>query len=78
MDEVGRKDKADAGNRSRPTTAGSRLELANSTGIVTIGLTRTNGDHMPKLRDYYLRIPLDLAMTIQEAHPALEHIFLNC
>jgi D-sedoheptulose 7-phosphate isomerase len=51
------------------------LELASSTGIVTIGLTGANGGRMLKLCDYCLRMPSDLTMKIQEAHLALEHIF---
>lgn len=51
------------------------LELANSTGIVTIGLTGASGGHMLKLCDYCLRMPSNLTMKIQEAHLALEHIF---
>ena len=51
------------------------LELAHSTGIITIGLTGGNGGHMVKLCDYCLRMPSDLTMKIQEAHLALEHIF---
>lgn len=51
------------------------LELARSTGIVTIGLTGANGGHMAKLCDFCLRMPSNLTMKIQEAHLALEHIF---
>ncbi len=51
------------------------LELAGSTGILTIGLTGGNGGRMPKLCDYCLRIPSTVTMNIQEAHLALEHIF---
>jgi D-sedoheptulose 7-phosphate isomerase len=51
------------------------LELAHSTGIVTIGLTGAHGGHMAKLCDFCLRMPSDLTMKIQEAHLALEHIF---
>ncbi|MHB1675726.1 MAG: D-sedoheptulose-7-phosphate isomerase [Acidobacteriaceae bacterium] len=51
------------------------LELAHSTGIVTIGLTGANGGHMVRLCDYCLRMPSDVTMKIQEAHLALEHIF---
>jgi D-sedoheptulose 7-phosphate isomerase len=51
------------------------LELARSTGIVTIGLTGANGGQMAKLCDFCLRMPSDLTMKIQEAHLALEHIF---
>ncbi len=51
------------------------LELAHSTGIVTIGLTGARGGHMVELCDFCLRMPSDLTMKIQEAHLALEHIF---
>ena len=51
------------------------LELAHSTGIVTIGLTGANGGRMVRLCDYCLRMPSDMTMKIQEAHLALEHIF---
>ena len=51
------------------------LELAHSTGIVTIGLTGANGGSMVRLCDYCLRMPSDATMKIQEAHLALEHIF---
>ena len=51
------------------------LELAHSTGIVTIGLTGARGGRMVELCDFCLRIPSDLTMKIQEAHLALEHIF---
>ena len=51
------------------------LELAHSTGIVTIGLTGANGGSMVRLCDYCLRMPSDMTMKIQEAHLALEHIF---
>lgn len=51
------------------------LELAHSTGILTIGLTGENGGQMFKLCDYCLRMPSSVTMNIQEAHLALEHIF---
>ena len=51
------------------------LELAHSTGIVTIGLTGANGGHMVELCDFCLRMPSNQTMKIQEAHLALEHIF---
>lgn len=51
------------------------LDLARSTGILTIGLTGANGGRMSKLCDYCLRIPSTVTMNIQEAHLALEHIF---
>ena len=51
------------------------LQLARSTGILTIGLTGANGGHMVRLCDYCLRMPSVLTMKIQEAHLALEHIF---
>lgn len=51
------------------------LELAHSTGIVTIGLTGASGGRMMELCDFCLRMPSDLTMKIQEAHLALEHIF---
>jgi D-sedoheptulose 7-phosphate isomerase len=51
------------------------LELAHSTGIVTIGLTGAQGGRMATLCDFCLRMPSDLTMKIQEAHLALEHIF---
>lgn len=51
------------------------LELAKSTGIVTIGLTGAEGGRMMKLCDCCLRIPSSVTMKIQEAHLALEHIF---
>ena len=51
------------------------LELARSTGIVTIGLTGAQGGRMVSLCDFCLRMPSDLTMKIQEAHLALEHIF---
>lgn len=51
------------------------LELARSTGMVTIGLTGAKGGRMPVLCDFCLRIPSDVTMKIQEAHLALEHIF---
>ena len=51
------------------------LELAHSTGIITIGLTGDRGGRMVELCDFCLRMPSDLTMKIQEAHLALEHIF---
>lgn len=51
------------------------LELAHSSGIVTIGLTGSKGGQMAKMCDFCLRMPSDLTMKIQEAHLALEHIF---
>ena len=51
------------------------LELAHSSGIVTVGLTGSRGGRMPGLCDFCLRMPSDLTMKIQEAHLALEHIF---
>ena len=51
------------------------LELAHSTGIITIGLTGDRGGRMVELCDYCLGMPSDLTMKIQEAHLALEHIF---
>ena len=51
------------------------LELAHSTGIVTVGLTGARGGRMVELCDFCLRMPSDLTMKIQEAHLALEHIF---
>ncbi len=51
------------------------LELAHSTGILTIGLTGENGGRMPNLCDYCLRMPSSVTMNIQEAHLALEHTF---
>jgi D-sedoheptulose 7-phosphate isomerase len=51
------------------------LELARSTGILTIGLTGKTGGRMLNLCDYCLRIPSTVTMKIQEAHLALEHIF---
>ncbi|MHB8302258.1 MAG: D-sedoheptulose-7-phosphate isomerase [Acidobacteriaceae bacterium] len=51
------------------------LELARTTGIVTIGLTGAQGGRMLKLCDFCLRIPSAVTMNIQEAHLALEHIF---
>jgi D-sedoheptulose 7-phosphate isomerase len=51
------------------------LELARSTGILTIGLTGETGGRMSNLCDYCLRMPSTITMKIQEAHLALEHIF---
>ena len=51
------------------------LELAHSSGILTVGLTGESGGRMAKLCDYCLRIPSSVTMNIQEAHLALEHIF---
>ena len=51
------------------------LELAHSTGIVTVGLTGARGGRMVELCDFCLSMPSDLTMKIQEAHLALEHIF---
>ena len=51
------------------------LELAHSTGIVTVGLTGARGSRMVELCDFCLRMPSDLTMKIQEAHLTLEHIF---
>jgi len=51
------------------------LELAHSTGVVTIGLTGRRGGRMAELCNYCLRMPSDITMNIQEAHLALEHIF---
>lgn len=51
------------------------LELARSSGILTIGLTGETGGRMLQLCDYCLRIPSTVTMKIQEAHLALEHIF---
>lgn len=51
------------------------LELAHTTGMLTIGLTGENGGQMLNLCDYCLRMPSSVTMNIQEAHLALEHIF---
>ncbi len=51
------------------------LELAHSSGIVTVGLTGARGGEMVELCDFCLRMPSDLTMKIQEAHLALEHVF---
>jgi D-sedoheptulose 7-phosphate isomerase len=51
------------------------LELAQATGLLTIGLTGESGGRMPKLCDYCLRMPSPVTMHIQEAHLALEHTF---
>lgn len=51
------------------------LEFSRETGIATIGLTGQNGGEMEPLCDYFLRVPSNVTMHIQEAHLALEHIF---
>ncbi len=51
------------------------LELCKEMGIVTIGLSGSSGGSMPALCDYYIHIPSDVTMYIQQAHLALEHIF---
>lgn len=51
------------------------LDLARTTGMVTIGLTGSKGGSMMALCDFCLRMPSTVTMKIQEAHLALEHIF---
>jgi D-sedoheptulose 7-phosphate isomerase len=51
------------------------LERARQMGITTIGLSGATGGKMRPLCDYCVRIPSDVAMHIQQAHLALEHIF---
>lgn len=51
------------------------LELGRQMGIATIGLTGTSGGEMQPLCDYFMRVPSNVTMHIQEAHLALEHIF---
>lgn len=51
------------------------LELCRKMGITTIGMSGGNGGKMEPLCDYFIRIPSDVTMYIQQAHLALEHIF---
>ncbi len=53
------------------------LEMAKTLGITTIGLSggRLGRGKMAPLCDYFLCIPSDVTMYIQQAHLALEHIF---
>ena len=51
------------------------LELSRELGIATIGLTGRTGGKMAPLCDYYIAIPSNVTMYIQQAHLALEHIF---
>jgi D-sedoheptulose 7-phosphate isomerase len=55
------------------------LEAAKTLGITTIGLSGGRGGgkggKMTPLCDYFLCIPSDVTMYIQQAHLALEHIF---
>jgi D-sedoheptulose 7-phosphate isomerase len=51
------------------------LEQCRAIGVITIGLTGSNGGKMPPLCDYCLRMPSGVTMYIQQAHLALEHIF---
>lgn len=55
------------------------LEAAKTLGIATIGLSGGRGGgkggKMTPLCDYFLCIPSDVTMYIQQAHLALEHIF---
>jgi D-sedoheptulose 7-phosphate isomerase len=51
------------------------LELSRSMGIRTIGLTGRTGGKMVPFCDYWIGIPSDVTMYIQQAHLALEHIF---
>jgi D-sedoheptulose 7-phosphate isomerase len=51
------------------------LERAREMGITTIGLSGATTSKMRPLCDYYVRIPSDVTMHIQQAHLALEHIF---
>lgn len=51
------------------------IQHARNMQIVTIGLTGSDGGHMPDLCDLCLRVPSIITMKIQEAHLALEHIF---
>ena len=51
------------------------LETAKTLGITTIGLSGGTGGKMAPQCDYFLCIPSDVTMYIQQAHLALEHIF---
>ena len=51
------------------------LERAKQMGITTIGLSGATTGKMRPHCDYYVRIPSDVTMHIQQAHLALEHIF---
>ena len=51
------------------------LERAKQMGITTIGLSGATTGKMRPLCDYYVRIPSDVTMHVQQAHLALEHIF---
>ena len=51
------------------------LELAHSSGILTVGLTGASGGRMKNLCDICVCIPSAVTMNIQEAHLALEHTF---
>jgi D-sedoheptulose 7-phosphate isomerase len=51
------------------------LELCRSMGIATIGLSGCKGGKMTPLCDFFICIPSDVTMYIQQAHLALEHIF---
>jgi len=51
------------------------LEYCREIGVTTIGLTGRTGGKMPPLCDYWIPIPSDVTMYIQQTHLALEHIF---
>lgn len=51
------------------------LELCRTMGITTIGLSGGKGGKMAPLCDFFICIPSDVTMYIQQAHLALEHIF---
>jgi len=51
------------------------LELAHSSGVLTVGLTGESGGQMKRFCDICIRVPSTVTMNIQEAHLALEHIF---
>jgi D-sedoheptulose 7-phosphate isomerase len=51
-------------------------QTAKNQGLTTIGFTGNGGGKMKAMCDYNVIVPSDVTMNIQEAHLALEHIFV--
>ena len=51
------------------------LRYARNAGLVTVGLTGSNGGAMSEWCDFLIAVPSGITAHIQEAHLALEHIF---
>lgn len=50
------------------------VEVANSMGLITVGLTGSKGGKMSGICRYLLKVPSDLTPRIQEAHITIGHI----